>query len=62
VTRIDRFRLFAAGLLVLLGAIVLVRAVFAAAVPVVILGGVMLALGLYRLNQFWRYRSAVDGR
>jgi len=48
--------------LVLLGAIVLVRAVFAAAVPVVILGGVMLALGLYRLNQFWRYRSAVDGR
>lgn len=40
-----------------LGAVIVVRAVVAQVLPAGILGMVMIALGLYRLNQLRRFRA-----
>lgn len=51
-------RLVSSALLVILGPVIAVRALLAAAPAVVILGIVLLLLGAYRIQQYRRARGA----
>jgi uncharacterized membrane protein HdeD (DUF308 family) len=52
----DRVRLFSSTIMVILGMIIIVRALLAEAPIIILLGVLFVALGAYRLYQFRRFR------
>lgn len=60
---VDRYRLGTSVLMALLGAVVLYRVLSAApSLPGVLLGGALLAFGLYRLSFYWKRWRGAGGR
>lgn len=60
-TRIDVYRTIVGGILLVVGVLVVVRSIISGVWPVGLVGLLMVALGLYRLNQYRTYR-ALSGR